>query len=408
MGEGTYVSKKTRIGKNHTLRLPFDVPMLLVVVVLLVFGLLMVYSASWDFSILMGKESTYIFGRQVLWVLLGIGVAVLASFINYHFYERILVPIGLGTLALLFAVLIINDQGGGEGTRMLLGGSIQPSEMAKAVIIIYLSFWLYNRKDSINDVQIAFFPLILLLGITFSLIMLQPDLSAALTVLMMGVLLFFLAGGDWKVIVLVVILVLLVGIPLMYLYPTGRERITSYLTSLNNPLESSYHIQRTLEAVVKGGWFGAGIGQADTKFTGLPLAPTDSIFAVIAEETGIIGGFFLVLMYTLLIWRGLEIAKNAPDQLGSLMAFGLTIWIGIEAMMNMAVIVGLLPFTGNALPLISAGGSSMVVTLTSIGIIMNISRTSMMDKTSERSPHSAVVDLRRRDGRGSVSRHNRS
>jgi len=408
MGEGTYVSKKTRIGKNHTLRLPFDVPMLLVVVVLLVFGLLMVYSASWDFSILMGKESTYIFGRQVLWVLLGIGVAVLASFINYHFYERILVPVGLGTLALLFAVLIINDQGGGEGTRMLLGGSIQPSEMAKAVIIIYLSFWLYNRKDSINDVQIAFFPLILLLGITFSLIMLQPDLSAALTVLMMGVLLFFLAGGDWKVIVLVVILVLLVGIPLVYLYPTGRERITSYLTSLNNPLESSYHIQRTLEAVVKGGWFGAGIGQADTKFTGLPLAPTDSIFAVIAEETGIIGGFFLVLMYTLLIWRGLEIAKNAPDQLGSLMAFGLTIWIGIEAMMNMAVIVGLLPFTGNALPLISAGGSSMVVTLTSIGIIMNISRTSMMDKTSERSPHSAVVDLRRRDGRGSVSRHNRS
>jgi len=408
MGEGTYVSKKTRIGKNHTLRLPFDVPMLLVVVVLLVFGLLMVYSASWDFSILMGKESTYIFGRQVLWVLLGIGVAVLASFINYHFYERILVPVGLGTLALLFAVLIINDQGGGEGTRMLLGGSIQPSEMAKAVIIIYLSFWLYNRKDSINDVQIAFFPLILLLGITFSLIMLQPDLSAALTVLMMGVLLFFLAGGDWKVIVLVVILVLLVGIPLVYLYPTGRERITSYLTSLNNPLESSYHIQRTLEAVVKGGWFGAGIGQADTKFTGLPLAPTDSIFAVIAEETGIIGGFFLVLMYTLLIWRGLEIAKNAPDQLGSLMAFGLTIWIGIEAMMNMAVIVGLLPFTGNALPLISAGGSNMVVTLTSIGIIMNISRTSMMDKTSERSPHSAVVDLRRRDGRGSVSRHNRS
>jgi len=408
MGEGTYVSKKTRIGKNHTLRLPFDVPMLLVVVVLLVFGLLMVYSASWDFSILMGKESTYIFGRQVLWVLLGIGVAVLASFINYHFYERILVPVGLGTLALLLAVLIINDQGGGEVTRMLLGGSIQPSEMAKAVIIIYLSFWLYNRKDSINDVEIAYFPLILLLGITFSLIMLQPDLSAALTVLMMGVLLFFLAGGDWKVIMLVVILVLLVGIPLMYLYPTGRERITSYLTSLNNPLESSYHIQRTLEAVVKGGWFGAGIGQADTKFTGLPLAPTDSIFAVIAEETGILGGFFLVLMYTLLIWRGLVIAKNAPDQLGSLMAFGLTIWIGIEAMMNMAVIVGLLPFTGNALPLISAGGSSMVVTLTSIGIIMNISRTSMMDKTSERSPHSAVVDLRRRDGRGGVSRHNRS
>jgi cell division protein FtsW len=382
--------------------------MLLVVVVLLVFGLLMVYSASWDFSLMMEREPTYLFGRQVLWVLLGIGVAVIASFINYHFYERILPFVGLGTLILLFAVLIVNDQGGGEVTRMLLGGSIQPSEMAKAVIVIYLSFWLYNRKDSLNDVQIAYIPLVLILGVTFSLIMLQPDLSAAITVVMMGVLLFFLAGGDWKVILLVVILVLLVGIPLIYVYPTGRERITSYLTSLNNPLESSYHIQRSLEAVVKGGWFGVGIGQADTKFTGLPLAPTDSIFAVIAEETGIMGGFIMVVLYTVLIWRGFVIAKNAPDQLGALMAFGLTTWIGIEALMNMAVIVGLIPFTGNALPLISAGGSSMVVTLTSIGIIMNISRTSMMHKASERNPHSAVVDLRRRDGRGRVSRRNRS
>jgi len=291
---------------------------------------------------------------------------------------------------------------------MLIGGSIQPSELAKAVIIIYLSFWLYRRLDSINDVQIAYVPLIVILGITFGLIMLQPDLSAALTVLLMGVILFFLAGGDWKVILLVVVLAVLVGLPLMYLYPTGRDRISSYLTSLNNPLESSYHIQRSLEAVVKGGWFGVGIGQADTKFTGLPLAPTDSIFAVLVEETGIIGGFFVTVLFMLLVWRGLVIAKNAPDKLGSLIAFGLTAWIGVEAMMNMAVIVGLLPFTGNALPLISAGGSSLVVTLTSIGIIMNISRMSIKHKSSERSPNRAVVDMRRRDGRGSVSRHHRS
>ena len=407
MGEGTYVTRsKKNTSKSHTLRLPFDVPMLLIVIVLLVFGLLMVYSASWDFSILMGRNPTYIFGRQILWVLLGIGIAAVTSLINYQYYQKILVPVGLGTLLLLFAVLLVNDQGG-EATRMLLGNSIQPSELAKGVLIIYLSFWLCNRKDSINDVQIAYIPLVLILAITFSLIMLQPDLSAALTVLIMGVILFFLAGGDWKIILLVFVLAVLAGIPMMYLYPTGRERINSYLTSLNNPLESSYHIQRTLEAVVKGGWFGAGLGQADTKFTGLPLAPTDSIFAVIAEETGIIGGFFLVLLFILFIWRGLVIAKNAPDQLGAMIAFGLTIWIGIEALMNMAVIVGLMPFTGNALPFVSAGGSSMVVTLTAIGIIMNVSRVSAKQNASERSPHSAVVDLRRRDGRGSVSRHNR-
>ena len=408
MGEGTFVTSKSKTGKGHSLRLPFDVPFLLVVAVLVVFGLLMVYSASWDFSILMGEGPTYIFGRQVLWVMLGLVAAVVASFIDYHLYRKILLPMWVGTLLLLFAVLIVNDLSGSGATRMLLGSSIQPSELAKAVIIIYLSFWLYRRLDSINDVQIAYVPLIIILAVTFAMIMLQPDLSAALTVLILGVMLFFLAGGDWKIILLVFVFVLLVGVPLMYVYPTGRARITSYLTSLNNPLESSYHIQRSLEAVVKGGWFGAGIGQADTKFTGLPLAPTDSIFAVIAEETGIIGGLFLVTLFVLLIWRGLVIAKNAPDQLGSLLAFGLTAWIGIEALLNMAVIVGLLPFTGNALPLISAGGSSMVVTLTSLGIIMNISRASAKNQSSERSPHRAVVDLRGRDGRGRVSRNDRS
>ncbi len=409
MGEGTYVRKSnTKRSKSPSLRLPFDVPMLLIVIVLLVFGLLMVYSASWDFSILMGEKPTYLFGRQVLWVLLGLVVAIAASFIDYHLFQKILVPMGLGTLALLAAVLIVNDAAGNDFTRNLLGGSIQPSEMAKAVIVIYLSFWLYRRKDTLNDVQIGYIPLIVILGVTFALIFLQPDLSAAVTVLMLGVILFFLAGGDWKIILLVFVFAILVGIPLMYLYPTGRDRISSYLTSLNNPLQSSYHIQRSLEAVIKGGWFGVGIGQADTKFTGLPLAPTDSIFAVVAEETGILGGLFLAAMFVLFIWRGLVIAKNAPDQLGSMLAFGLTSWIGIEALMNMAVIVGLLPFTGNALPLISAGGSSMLVSLTSIGIIMNVSKASASHQTTERSSHSAVVDLRRRDGRGRVSRRHRS
>ncbi len=394
--------------KSHTLHLPVDVPMLLIVILLVVFGLLMVYSASWDFSILMGKKPTYIFNRQVIWVLLGTVTAVVATFIDYHFYQKILVPLGLGTLALLLAVLIVNDQSGSDFTRMLLGGSIQPSELAKAVIVIYLSFWLHNRKDSINDMQIALIPLVIILGVTFGLILLQPDLSAALTVLLLGIMLFFLAGGDWKIILLVAATAILIGLPLMYLYPTGRDRIDSYLVSLDDPLESSYHIQRCLEAVVKGGWFGVGIGQADTKFTGLPLAPTDSIFAVVAEELGILGGLFVVVLFILLLWRGSVIANNAPDQFGSLMAFGLTVWIGIEALMNMSVIVGLMPFTGNALPFISAGGSNMVVSLTSIGIILNISRTSMKENASERRPRSAVVDLRGRNGRGRVPRRYRS
>ena len=409
MVEGTFVSKpNTRSGKSHSLNLPFDVPLLLIVVVILIFGLLMLYSASWDFSLRNWGDPTFIFNRQIRWILLGLVSGTVISFIDYHWFRKVLIPAGLATLGLLFAVLIVNRGDTVEGGRNLLGGSIQPSELAKAMIVIYLSFWLFKHKETFNNLKLGLIPLGIILGATAALIAMQPDLSAALTVLILGVVMFFIAGGNWKIILIVFALALLVGGPLVYLYPTGRARISSYIISLNDPLQSSYHIQRSLEAVVKGGWFGVGIGQAETKFTGLPLAPTDSIFAVIAEETGIIGGLFLTVLFVLFIWRGFVIAKNAPDHLGSMLAYGLTFWIGIEALMNIAVIVGLMPFTGNALPLVSAGGSSMLVTLTAIGIILNVSKASVKHQTEERSTRSAVVDLRGRNGRGRVSRRNRS
>ena len=179
-------------------------------------------------------------------------------------------------------------------------------------------------------------------------------------------------------------------------------RLEQYLSGLQNPVMGSYHIRRTIEAIIKGGFFGVGIGQADTKFTGLPLPHTDSIFAVIAEETGLVGSSLLVILYGLLMWRGLVIAKRAPDQLGSLLAFGLVGWIVIEALMNIAVIVGLFPFTGNALPFMSAGGSSLLSTMAAIGIVMNVARSSVKKEVSERSQPGAVVDLRGRNGRRGI------
>jgi len=201
--------------------------------------------------------------------------------------------------------------------------------------------------------------------------------------------------------------ILLAGGGLVAATPTGSVRISDYLSGLKNPIEGSYHIRRTFEAIIKGGVFGVGIGQADTKFTGLPLPHTDSIFAVVAEETGLIGSIIIIILFCLLLWRGFVIANRAPDQLGSLLAYGLTGWIALEALMNIAVIVGLFPFTGNALPFISAGGSSMISSLAAIGIVMNIARCSVKQETSERSHTSAVVDLRGRDRRRRVPRGNR-
>jgi len=241
------------------------------------------------------------------------------------------------------------------------------------------------------------------------LIFLQPDLSAAGTVLLMGGLLFFLAGGDLKQILVMLAVTLFVSWLVVQVSATGQKRIADFILGLKDPTQASYHVRRSFEAIVKGGWFGVGIGRANTKLTGLPVPPTDSIFAVIAEELGLFGAAGTVALYVLLVWRGLRIAEKAPDMLGSLLASGLTFWIALEAAINMLVMVGLVPFAGNALPFISAGGSNMVASLAAIGILMNVSRQSESGTEREEWRNlGATIDLRGRNRRRSISRLSRS
>lgn len=395
-------------GAPRSLKLRIDVPFLIITAALLIFGLLMVYSASWDYSMVQfNGQADYIIKHQLMYAGLGIVVAVLLSLLDYHNFKRLLVPMMLGTIVLLIVVLIANNVRL-NSVRSLVGGSGQPSELAKIVTIIYLAFWLFSKRDVLNDIKFGLMPMAAILGITSGLILLQPDLSAAATVIAMGGLMFILAGADWKQIVGVFLATLILGFILVNTITTGQTRIQSYIAGLRDPQLASYHVRRSLEALVNGGWFGVGIGQANTKFTGLPVPPTDSIFAVIAEETGIFGASTVVMLYLAFLWRGLTIAKRAADPLGSLLAGGLTIWITMEAMINMAVIIGILPFAGNALPFMSSGGSNLVVTLASCGIIMNVARSSVVKESEEGRSFGAVVNLRRWNGRRRVSGARRS
>lgn len=410
MGERTSMNPSSASApvahRSPVTKLPVDVPLLLIVVCLLVFGLLMVYSSSWDASLLIDKPTTYVFTRQLMFVALGIVVCIIAIFFDYHNYGKYLIYMMGVVVILLFAVLLQGDVRF-NSTRALFDGSIQPSELAKLAIIIYLSFWLSNKRENLSSVTLGLLPLAVILGFIGGLIFIQPDISASATIVILGIILFFLAGGEWKQLVVVLLVVGVVGTAVVFATSTGKARIDQYFNGLQNPVLGSYHIRRTFEAVIKGRWFGVGIGQATTKFTGLPLPHTDSIFAVIVEETGLIGGFVIILLYISMLWRAFVISKRAPDQLGSLISFGLLGWIVMEAVMNIAVIVGLIPFTGNALPLISAGGSSMVTTMAAIGIAMNVSRQSVTNTANERSFNSAFIDLRGRDGRRSISSSDR-
>ncbi len=385
-----------------------DLPLLLVMIATLVFGLLMVFSASWDFSLAVYGEPMRMFNRQLLWLAIGLVVAFLLSRVDYHDWRRLSVFALVGTIALLAMVLFVNEMRLGA-VRTLLGGSIQPSELAKVVTVIYLAVWLHSKREQLHDIQWGLIPLAVILGTIGGLIYVQPDLSATATVFLLGGLLFFLAGGDLKQIAFLLLLALLVGFLVVQVSATGQERVGAYLDGIKDPTQSSYHVRRSFEAIVKGGWFGVGIGRANTKLTGLPVPPTDSIFAVITEELGLLGAFGTVGLYVLLVWRGLRIARNAPDLLGSLLASGLTFWIATEAVVNMLVMVGLMPFAGNALPFISAGGSNMVASLAAIGILMNVSRQSEPETPGEEWRNfGATVDLRGRNRRRGLSRFIRS
>jgi len=412
MGEQAFViddvpAVDPRVLARRRTRIRTDVPIILVIATIVIFGLLMLYSASSDISLLVFGNPTYIFRRQIIWLLVGGLAAIFLNYFDYHKFRRLLLPMLLTLWVALVAVLIIKDVRF-NASRTLLGGSIQPSELAKLVIIIYLCFWLYVRQDKLNDINVGLIPMGLMLGFTGGLIWLQPDLSAGATILILGVLLFILAGGDWRQIVLITVIGILVGFVMVKVIHTGEARIDSYIAGLKDPIKASYQVRRSLEAVVRGGLFGVGIGQGTVKLTGLPVPHMDSIFAIIVEETGMLGAIFVMSLYGIFLWRGLTIAKRAQDQLGSLLAGGLTIWIVMEAAINMAVIIGLFPVTGNVLPLISYGGSNMVTTMAGIGIILSVARNTTIKQIEKGDSLGTVVNLRRRDRRRRVPRPRRA
>jgi cell division protein FtsW len=407
------VNQQTK--KLRRMRFKVDIPLLITVAVLLIFGLIMVYSSSMAFSIRDTDDNTpyFFFNRQLRFMVMGIVVCFVASRFNYHWLKP-LAPFILGAvLVMLFAVLFM-PQSADTPKRGLLGGSVQPSELAKVAIVIYLAVWIGKKKEQLNSIISGLLPLGVILGITIILIVAEPDISAMLTVLALGGLLFYVGDGDWRIILGFAVLGLVAFGLTFFVFKALdihyiQERLDSFKLGGTNMNDIHPHIQHSLAAVVRGGWFGSPLGEGTAKYIGLPVPWTDSIFAVIVEETGFFGGVAVIGAYLVILWRGLKIADEAEDLTGKLLVTGLTAWIAMEAFINIGVMINLFPVAGNALPLISYGGSMMLTTLGAIGLIFSVNRTSN-EKTSNQKRRNldAAVDLRRGDGGWRVSRPDRS
>ncbi len=390
------------VSKRRTAWLRVDVPLLLILISLVIFGLIILASASYDYSYWYYDHPGTIFFRQLLWLALGVVAMIVMFFIDYHHFQKVALPALGVTLILLVAVFFVDEIRNGA-IRTLFGGSGQPSELAKLVTVVYLSVWLTAKGDQLRSISFGLAPLGVILGLVAGLIAIQPDFSAVVTIFILGVIMFFIAGGNMRHIGVLISFSLFVGYLIVRFTGKGLSRLQDYLAGLESPINATDQVVRSFGAFVEGGWLGVGIGNSQTKLIGLQVPHTDSIFAVVGAETGVVGSFLLVLLFTLLLWRGIRIARNAPDQLGALLAGGMTLWIAIEAFINMAVMVNLLPVAGNALPFVSSGGSNLVTTLAAMGVVMNVARSSIEQKEEKGAFFDAVVSLRRRDGGRRVS-----
>ncbi len=352
----------------------YDLTLALSVLGLVMVGLIMVFSASF-YQGLEGYEDAYYFiTRQVIWVALGLVAMVMAARIPYHFWETWSVLLLGVALLLLVAVVVMGSDLFGS-TRTFFGGSVQPSEAAKIIVIIYISAWLTSKGERIKDVNVGLIPFGVLMGVVAALVVAQPDLSTAVLIVLTASVLFFIAGAEMRQIL---IIALLAGFTLWIVITQSDyagNRIDQYMASTGNPMTSpSWQIRNATLAVVSGGPLGAGIGAGQMKAGWIPLSWSDNIFAVVGEELGLLGSLLIVILFALFAYRGFQIALRARDNFGMLMATGITSLVIFQAVLNLAVILSLVPPTGVTLPFISYGGSSMLVLLGSVGLLLSVSK----------------------------------
>lgn len=353
-------------------RKTFDLLLLLTVLILVLFGLLMVYDASSVQGLKDFKDSYYYIRQQLLWVVLGVASMFFFANFSYHKFKALALPLLAVSFVLLLAVFIpgLGVAGGGAHRWLRLGWvTVQPAEIMKLAVAIFLAS-LFEKKTRI-------FPfVIVLLAVSGITAVLQKDLGSTLVFTLSSLILYFAAGGPmWHF--LIFIPPALGGIlALIFSSPYRSKRILAFLDPFSDPQGFTYHISQVLIALGTGGLFGLGLGQSRQKFEYIPEVSTDSIFGIIGEELGFLGGIFLILLFSFLILRCLIIAERCSDRFGRILAIGLTSWLGVQAAINLSSMVALLPLTGVPLPFISYGGSALLVNLTAVGILLNISKSS--------------------------------
>jgi cell division protein FtsW len=337
-------------------------------------GLMLVYSGSYDLAyITQDANAAYYLTRQLVFVAIGSAVMFLLARSDYMSWRRwSVLSMGAALFLLGFVLLFGSERYGAQ--RTLLDGSVQPSEIIKLITVLYIADWLASKGDRLHDWGYGLAPFAVIIGSITGMILLQPDFGTAITIVVTAGAMLFMAGLEWKQMLFALVVAVVAIIIMMLIFPHTRERLDQYLQGMQDPAKASEQMQQVWLAMRMGGLFGVGLGNGLIKVGYLPLAHTDSVFAVAAIELGLLGVIAIIALYSIIGWRGYRVALNTGNRYGQLLVFGATTLIVVQAVINIAVMAGVMPLTGIPLPLLSYGGSSLVAMLASVGVIQSVYR----------------------------------
>ena len=355
-----------------------DFSILLVVTILCAFGLVMIFSASYYYAQHYSGanyDGFYYLKRQAVYLAIGYPVMIGLSMLNFRVIQRANYLALIISILLLIAVLLWGrDLNGGKRWLNIAGISIQPSEVAKFGMMIFMCAYMAKHRHEMTSFRIGMFPMLIVIGLITGLIMLQPNMSMAVIVGFIGIVLLFLGGCDIKPLLIVGALAVVLVVILAFAQPYRVARMTSFRNPENDPQGTGYQLLQSFYAIGSGGLFGKGLNNSYQKLLYMTYGESDFIFAILCEEFGFFGGTLIILLYAWIVFRGMMISLRCRNRFGSLLAAGISIVFGFQVFVNIAVVTGLMPTTGQALPFISAGGTSLLVFLAAMGLLLSISR----------------------------------
>lgn len=338
-------------------------------------GLVIVYSSSFVKGLVEFGDPYYYAIRQVVWAAAGALLMFGAARLDYRRLRRFAVPIMGLTIVLLVAVLVVGVEGGGARRWIGFGElTLQPAEFAKLAVIIYLAAWLASKGDEVRTFDQGLAPFVLIIGLVSALIMLQPNLGTTLIILCITITMFWVAGASF---IQMVALggSALVAIALLATVAGYRaDRLTTFFSAEEDPQGMGFQTLQSLIAIGNGGVDGLGLGASRAKFFYIPESHTDGVFAILGEELGLVATLTVILLYVVLMVRGFQVARNARDQFGQLIATGVTTWITVQAFLNIGGILRVIPLTGVPLPFLSFGSNALASALLAMGVLISISR----------------------------------